>query len=149
MSKNLTEGCQKSLHNNIDINNRNKTINNNIDKKNNTKKDFSKLVIEICLKNDIEDDKSIELIESFLTEMKIKTKGAIEANIAKIAGKSYSIISKCINTSYERNYKYITPPEWLKTNTNSSIHINDTSTEEQRAQYKSLVESNDSSIMHF
>ena len=148
MSKNLTEGCQKSLHNNIDINNRNKTIDNNIDKKN-SKKDFSKLVIEICLKNDIEDDKSIELIEQFLTEMKIKTKGAIEANIAKIAGKSYSIISKCINTSYERNYKYITPPEWLKTNTNSSIHINDTSTEEQRAQYKALVESNDSSIMHF
>lgn len=143
----LHEGIQQSCNNNID-NNIDKTINNNIDKKN-SKKDFSKLVIEICLKNDIEDDKSIELIEQFLTEMKIKTKGAIEANIAKVAGKSYSIISKCINTSYERNYKYITPPEWLKTNTNSSIHINDTSTEEQRAQYKSLVESNDSSIMHF
>lgn len=82
-------------------------------KKNNTKKDFSNLVIEICLKNDIEDDKSIEFIEKFLDEMKIKTKGAIEANIAKVAGKPYSIISKCINTSYERNYKYITPPDWL------------------------------------
>ena len=143
----LHGGIQQSCNNNID-NNIDKTINNNIDKKN-SKKDFSKLVIETCLKNDVEDDKSIELIEQFLTEMKIKTKGAIEANIAKVAGKSYSIISKCINTSYERNYKYITPPEWLKTNTNSSIHINDTSTEEQRAQYKSLVESNDSSIMHF
>lgn len=82
-------------------------------KKNNTKKDFSNLVIEICLKNDIEDDKSIEFIEKFLDEMKIKTKGAIEANIAKVAGKPYSIISKCINTSYERNYRYITPPDWL------------------------------------
>lgn len=126
-----------------------KKLNTKENKKNNTKKDFSSLVIETCLKNDIEDDNSIELIEQFLDEMKIKTKGAIEANIAKIAGKSYSIISKCINTSYERNYKYITPPEWLKTNTNSSIHINDTSTEEQRNQYKALVESNDSSIMHF
>lgn len=82
-------------------------------KKNNTKKDFSNLVIEICLKNDITDDRSIELIEKFLSEMKIKTKGAIEANIAKVASKPYSVIAKCINTSYERNYRYITPPDWL------------------------------------
>lgn len=81
--------------------------------KKNTKKDFSNLVIEICLKNDIEDDKSIEFIEKFLDEMKIKTKGAIEANIAKVASKPYSVIAKCINTSYERNYRYITPPDWL------------------------------------
>ena len=153
--ENLTTRSKESSQHDIRNPHTNNNINNNLKQntkdniKKNSKKDFSKLVIEICLKNDIEDDKSIELIEQFLTEMKIKTKGAIEANIAKIAGKSYSIISKCINTSYERNYKYITPPEWLKTNTNSSIHINDTSTEEQRAQYRSLVESNDSSIMHF
>ena len=81
--------------------------------KKNTKKEFSKIVERTCLENDITDDKSIELIEQFLSEMKIKTKGAIEANIAKIASKPYSIISKCINTSYERNYRYITPPDWL------------------------------------
>lgn len=116
MSKNLTGGCQNFLHNNIDKNNRNKTIDNNIDKKNNTKKDFSEMIIKVCFENDIEDDKSIELIEQFLTEMKIKTKGAIEANIAKVAGKSRNIIEQCLKTSYERNYKYITPPEWLKSN---------------------------------
>lgn len=81
--------------------------------KKNTKKEFSKIVERTCLENDITDDKSIELIEQFLSEMKIKTKGAIEANIAKIACKPYSIISRCINTSYERNYRYITPPDWL------------------------------------
>lgn len=81
--------------------------------KKNTKKEFSKIVERTCLENDITDDRSIELIEQFLSEMKIKTKGAIEANIAKVAGKPYSIISKCINTSYERNYRYITPPDWL------------------------------------
>lgn len=124
-------------------------------KKNNTKKDFSNLVIKTCLKNDIEDDNSIELIENFLTEMKIKTKGAIEANIAKIAGKDYAIIKKCINTSYERNYKYITPPEWLKNNrknSNASIHINDNSIEEQekdRTEFKRKLETNDPSLYHF
>lgn len=81
--------------------------------KKNTKKEFSKLVERICSENDITDDRSIELIEQFLSEMKIKTKGAIDANIAKVASKPYSIISKCINTSYERNYRYITPPDWL------------------------------------
>ena len=75
--------------------NTNKT--NTKEKKNNTKKDFSKLVIDTCLKNDIEDDKSIELIEQFLTEMKIKTKGAIEANIAKVAGQKYTTIKKLID----------------------------------------------------
>ena len=38
MSKNLTGGCQKFLHNNIDKNNRNKNIEDNIDKKNSKKK---------------------------------------------------------------------------------------------------------------
>ena len=56
------------------------------------------------------------MIEQFLTEMKIKTKGAIEANIAKVAGKTFETINKCIQTSYERNYKYVTPPEWLQNN---------------------------------
>lgn len=118
-------------------------------KKNNTKKDFSNFVIEICLKNDIEDDKSIEIIEDFLAEMKIKTKGAIEANISKLAGKDFNTIQKCIKTSYERNYKYITPPEWLKPNRNSAIHIDDTSTLEDNNEFKHKAETNDPSLFYY
>lgn len=131
-------------------------------KKNNTKKDFSNLVIEICLKNDIEDDKSIELIEQFLTEMKIKTKGSIEANIAKVAGKTFETISKCIQTSYERNYKYITPPEWLQNKNNSyngngkcskelawRTHEEMEEAEKKRQEFFEKVKNNDSSIHHF
>ena len=129
-------------------------------KKNNTKKDFSNLVIETCLKNDIEDDKSIELIENFLNEMKIKTKGSIEANIAKIAGKSREVIEKCIKTSYERNYKYITPPEWLQ---NKSTSYNDNGKcssylrfggdleerEKGREEFRKMVESDDPRLHKF
>lgn len=110
----LYGGIQQSCTNNININNKDKIEDKQVKK--NSKKDFSKLVIDTCLKNDIEDDKSIELIESFLEDMKIKTPRAVEANIAKLAGKPYSIISRCINTSFSRNYRYITPPEWLTTN---------------------------------
>lgn len=122
--------------------NTNKT-NTKDNKKNNTKKDFSKLVIDTCLKNDIEDDESIELIEQFLEEMKIKTKGSIEANIAKIAGKDYTTIKKCIDTSYQRNYKYITPPEWLldnhkKKTVSSDLILNDTTTKEGREEIRQM-----------
>ena len=137
-------------------------INTKEKKKNNTKKDFSNLVIEICLKNDIEDDKSIELIENFLNEMKIKTKGSIDANIAKIAGKSREVIEKCIKTSYERNYKYITPPEWLQ-NKNTSYngtgkcskelawrtHEEMEEAEKERQEFIEAVKRNDPSIHHF
>ncbi len=128
-----------------------KNLNNKDTKKKNTKKDFSKLVIDTCLKNDIEDDKSIELIEQFLEEMKIKTKGAIEANIAKIAGKPYSVIFKCINTSYQRNYKYITPPEWLseeKNKCSKSLRLDSISTGE-REQFIEQVKNNDPSLHKF
>lgn len=143
MSKNLTGGCQNSLHNNINKT-INKTIEDNIDKKNSKKSSIiSRLVIDTCLKNDIEDDKSIELIEQFLEEMKIKTKGSIEANIAKIAGKDYTTIKKCIDTSYQRNYKYITPPEWLveihkKKTVSSDLILNDTTTEEGRDEIRQM-----------
>ena len=131
-------------------------------KKNNTKKDFSSLVIETCLKNDIEDDNSIELIDNFLTEMKIKTKGSIEANIAKIAGKTFETINKCIQTSYERNYKYITPPEWLQNKNNSyngngkcskelawRTHEQMEESEKKRQEFFDAVKRNDPSIHHF
>lgn len=138
--------------------NTNKT--NTKEKKNNTKKDFSKLVVDTCLKNDIEDDKSIELIESFLTDMKIKTPRAVEANIAKLAGKPYSIISKCINTSFSRNYRYITPPEWLQNNSYNGngkcskelawrTHEEMEEAEKERQEFFDAVKRNDPSIHHF
>ena len=159
MSKNLTGGCQNSLHNNIDKNNRNKTIEDNIDKKN-SKKDFSKLVIDTCLKNDIEDDASIKLIELFLAENKIKTKGSIEANIAKVAGKPREVIEKCLKTSYERNYKYITPPEWLQNNSYNGngkcskelawrTHEEMKEAEKKRQEFFEKVKNNDPSLHKF
>lgn len=150
----LHGGIQQSCNNNID-NNIDKTINNNIDKKN-SKKDFSKLVIETCLKNDIEDDKSIELIEQFLTEMKIKTRGSIEANIAKVAGQKYTTIKKLIDLAYSRNYKYIPEVSWLENNKSNyssrlpkELRLNCTTTEEDRSKFKQLMETNDKSLKHF
>lgn len=154
LSKNLTGSCQNSLHNNIDKNNRNKTIEDNMDKKNSKKSlSFSKLVIETCLKNDIENDTSIELIEQFLTEMKIKTKGSIEANIAKLAGKSTSVIERCIKTSYERNYKYITPPEWLNTQSKNKLpdelRLNSSTNTKEREEFLKKVNNDDPSLFTF
>ena len=72
MSKNLTGGCQNSLHNNIDINNRNKTIEDNIDKKNSKKKSKIDTKIEFiekkCLEYDLEDE-VIELLSRFFRNL--------------------------------------------------------------------------------
>lgn len=129
-------------------------LNTKDNKKNSKKSDtFSKLVTNTCLKNDIEDDKSIELIESFLSDMKIKTAKAIEANIAKIAGKSYDLIKKCIDLAYARNYKYIPDPSWLNSNNNTvskGLRLeNSTTTEEARENYKKMVQTNDPRLQHF
>lgn len=153
----LHEGIQQSCNNNIDINNRNKTIEDNIDKKNSKKSSsISKLIIETCLKNDIEDDNSIELIEQFLTEMKIKTRGSIEANIAKVAGQKYTTIKKLIDLAYSRNYKYIPEVSWLDDNKSNyssrlpkELRLNCTTTEEDRSKFKQLMETNDKSLKHF
>lgn len=138
--------------------NTNKT--NTKEKKKIIKKDFSEMILKICLENDIEDDKSIELIEQFLIENKIKTKGAIEANIAKVAGKTFETINKCIQTSYERNYKYITPPEWLQNNSYNGngkcskdlawrTHEEMEEAEKERQEFFEAVKRNDPSIHHF
>ena len=75
-----------------------------------------------------------------LEDMKIKTPRTVEANIAKLAGKPYSIISRCINTSFSRNYRYITPPEWLSDNNKRpQENINSITADEHKAnleQYK-------------
>lgn len=102
------------------------------------------------------------MIEQFLTEMKIKTKGAIEANIAKVAGKSKSTIEECIKTSYERNYKYITPPEWLQNKNNSyngngkcskelawRTHEEMEEAEKKRQEFFEKVRNNDPSLHKF
>ncbi len=123
--------------------------------KNNTKKKLSKLVVETCLRNDIEDDASIELIEQFLAEMKIKTKGSIEANVMKIAGQPRHVIEACINNSYARNYRYITPPQWLEYNANKCsepLRFNNDveSTEKKRKEYQQKInDPNDTSIHRF
>lgn len=167
--ENLTTRPKESSRHDIRNPYTNNNINNNLKQntKDNIKKiskkaDTSKIIIETCLKNDIEDDKSIELIEQFLTEMKIKTKGAIEANIAKVAGKSREVIEKCIKTSYERNYKYITPPEWLQNKNNSynengkcskelawRTHEEMEEAEKERQEFFDAVKRNDPSIHHF
>ena len=152
------------VENQVQLNTKQSNTNkvNTKEKKKIIKKDFSDMILKICLENDIEDDKSIELIEQFLTEMKIKTKGAIEANIAKIAGKTFETIKKCIQTSYERNYKYITPPEWLQ-NKNTSYngsgkcskelawrtHEEMEEAEKKRQEFFKKVKNNDPSIHHF
>ena len=164
--ENLTTRSKESLQQGLRNPYTNNNINNNLKQntkdniKKNSKKDFSKLVIDTCLKNDIEDDKSIELIESFLTDMKIKTSRAVEANIAKLAGKPYSIISKCINTSFSRNYRYITPPEWLQNNSYNGngkcskelawrTHEQMEEAEKERQEFFDAVKRNDPSIHHF
>ena len=152
MSKNCTGGCKKILHNNID-NTINKTIENNIDKKISKKANTSKIIIDTCLKNDIEDDASIEIIEQFLMDNRIKIKGAIEANIAKIAGKSYNIIKRCIDLAYARNYKYIPDPSWLDNNSNivsKGLRLEDsTTTEAGREQFRQMIQNNDPRLQHF
>ena len=125
-------------------------------KKNSKKSYVSNIIIETCLKNDIEDDKSIELIEQFLTEMKIKTKNAIEANIAKVAEQKYVTIKKLIDLAYSRNYKYIPEVSWLDDNKSNyssrlpkELRLNCTTTEEDRQEFKKLMETNDKSLKHF
>ncbi len=92
--------------------------------------------------------------------MKIKTPRAVEANIAKLAGKPYSIISKCINTSFSRNYRYITPPEWLQNNSYNGngkcskelawrTHEEMEEAEKERQEFFDAVKRNDPSIHHF
>nr|DAG65340.1 MAG TPA: Dna polymerase B [Caudoviricetes sp.] len=150
------------VENQVQLNTKEQNTNkvNTKEKKKIIKKDFSDMILKICLENDIEDDKSIELIEQFLTEMKIKTKGAMEANIAKVAGKTFETINKCIQTSYERNYKYITPPEWLQNNSYNGngkcskdlawrTHEEMAEAEKKRQEFIEMVKNNDPSLHKF
>lgn len=132
---NLTPSSKDSLeldirnpetNNNIYNKHIKKNIDNNISTllKNSQSTNFFKMIERTCLENDITDDKVIELIEEFFKENKIKTNGAIEANIGKIAGKSPKVIEQCIKLSNERNYKFIADPKWLETNTSNGCGNN-------------------------
>ena len=158
--ENITTRPKESLQQDLRNPYTNNNINNNLKQntKDNIKKiskkaNTSKIIIDTCLKNDIEDDASIEIIEQFLTDNRIKIKGAIEANIAKIAGKSYNIIKRCIDLAYARNYKYIPDPSWLNNNSNTvskGLRLEDsTTTEAGREQFRQMIQNNDPRLQHF
>ena len=124
MSKNLTGGCQNSLHNNIDKNNSNISIEDNIDKKNSKKK--SKLDIKIesiekkCLEYDLEDaviDKVSEFFKGLLENKVLVTDGKINAILTKLAKVSKDTQLKAIQLSIDKGYKQI-DPSWLNNSYN-------------------------------
>ena len=148
MSKNLTGGCQKILHNNIDINNNNKNIEYNIDKKNSKKK--SKIDIKIksiekkCLEYDLDDD-VIELLSIFFRNLlennKLVTDNKVNAILDKLAVVDKNTQLNAIHLSLDKGYMNI-DPEWIKNNSftsakkDSSIYWdNKPMTEEEEKEY--------------
>lgn len=142
----LHGGIQQSCNNNIDINNRNKTIEDNIDKKNSKKK--SKIDIKIesierkCLEYDLEDE-VIELLSRFFRNLlenhKMVTEDKVNAILTKLAKVNTKTQIKAIKFSLEKAY-YDIDPEWLnnsynKNNGNPAIRTKSTSTQEGREEY--------------
>ena len=166
-SVNLT-GCQNSLHNNIDINNRNKTIEDNIDKKNSKKK--SKIDIKIesiekkCLEYDLEDE-VIELLSRFFRNLlenhKMVTEDKVNAILTKLAKVNTKTQINAIQLSLDNGYMNI-DPEWLQ-NKNTSYNGNGKCSkelawrtheemqeaEEKRQEFIEAVKRNDPSLHHF
>ena len=166
MSKNLTGGCQNSLHNNIDKNNRNKNIEDNIDKKNSKKK--SKIDIKIesiekkCLEYDLEDE-VIELLSRFFRNLlenhKMVTYDKINAILTKLAKVNTKTQISAIKLSLDNGYMNI-DPEWLQNNSyNGSgkcskelawrTHEQMEEAEEKRQEFIEAVKRNDQSLHHF
>ena len=168
MSKNLTGGCQNSLHNNIDINNRNKTIEDNIDKKNSKKK--SKIDIKIesiekkCLEYDLEDE-VIELVSRFFRNLlenhKMVTDDKVNAILTKLAKVNTKTQISAINLSLDNGYMNI-DPEWLQNKNNSydgngkcskelawRTHEEMEAAEKERQEFIEAVKRNDKSLHHF
>ena len=161
MSKNLTGGCQNSLHNNIDKNNRNKNIEDNIDKKNSKKK--SKIDIKIesiekkCLEYDLEDE-SIELLSRFFRNLlenhKMVTDDKVHAILTRLARVNHQTQLDAIQLSLDNGYMNI-DPDWLKMKSNplnrlpQELILNGTTTDEGRENYRNLIKNNDPSIKHF
>ena len=166
MSKNLTGGCQNSLHNNIDKNNRNKTIEDNIDKKNSKKKSKIDTKIESIekkwLEYDLEDD-VIELLSRFFRNLlenhKMVTDDKINAILTKLAKVSTKTQIKAIKLSLDNGYMNI-DPEWLQNNSYNGngkcskelawrTHEQMEEAEKKRQEFFDAVKRNDPSIHHF
>ena len=159
MLKNLTGGCQNSLHNNIDKNNRNKNIEDNIDKKNSKKK--SKIDIKIesiekkCLEYDLEDE-VIELLSRFFRNLlenhKMVTDDKVNAILTRLAKVTTKTQINAIQLSLDNGYMNI-DPDWLKSNLANRLPqeliLNGTTTDEGRENYRNLLKNNDPSIKHF
>ena len=120
MSKNLTGGCQNSLHNNIDKNNRNKNIEYNIDKKNSKKKSKIDTKIESiekkCLEYDLEDE-VIELLSRFfrnlLEDNRLVTDDKVKAILAKLAKVGKKTQLNAVQLSLDMGYTNV-DPDWLR-----------------------------------
>lgn len=166
MSKNLTEGCQNSLHNNIDKNNRNKNIEDNIDKKNSKKK--SKIDIKIesiektCLEYDLEDE-VIELLSRFFRNLlenhKMVTDDKVNAILTKLAKVGTKTQINAIQLSLDNGYMNI-DPGWLQNNSYNGdgkcskelawrTHEEMEESEKKRKEFFDAVKRNDPSIHHF
>ena len=155
----MTGGCQNSLHNNIDKNNRNKNIEDNIDKKNSKKK--SKIDIKIesiekkCLEYDLTDE-VIELLSRFFRNLlenhKMVTDDKVNAILTRLAKVSTKTQINAIQLSLDNGYMNI-DPDWLKSNSANRLPqeliLNGTTTDEGRENYRNLIKNNDPSIKHF
>ena len=120
MSKNLTGGCQNSLHNNIDKNNINKNIEYNIDKENSKKKSKIDTKIESiekkCLEYDLEDE-VIELLSRFfrnlLEDNRLVTDDKVKAILAKLAKVDKKTQLNAVQLSLDMGYTNV-DPDWLR-----------------------------------
>ena len=126
VSKNLTGGCQNSLHNNIDKNNRNKNIEDNINRKNSKKRSKIDTKIETiekkCLEYDLEDE-VIELLSRFfrnlLEDNRLVTEDKVKAILTKLAKVSKKTQLNALQLSLDRGYTSV-DPDWLKVNNSKS-----------------------------
>ena len=161
----LHEGIQQSCNNNIDKNNRNKTIEDNIDKKNSKKK--SKIDIKIesiekkCLEYDLEDE-VIELLSRFFRNLlenhKMVTDDKVNAILTKLAKVNTKTQINAIQLSLDNGYMNI-DPDWLDKSktTNNRLPkelILKTSEEREvgeikRQEFLKMVAENDPSLQHF
>ena len=118
----LHGGIQQSCNNNIDKNNRNKTIEDNIDKKNSKKKSKIDTKIESiekkCLEYDLEDE-VIELLSRFFRNLlenhKMVTDDKVNAVLTKLAKVGTKTQINAIQLSLDNGYMNI-DPEWLQNN---------------------------------
>ena len=164
----LHGGIQQSCNNNIDINNRNKTIEDNIDKKNSKKKSKIDTKIESiekkCLEYDLEDE-VIELLSRFFRNLlenhKMVTDDKINAILIKLAKVNTKTQINAIQLSLDNGYMNI-DPEWLQNKNNSyngngkcskelawRTHEEMQEAEKKRQEFIDAVKRNDPSLHKF